>query len=88
MVAPHVIAAATGAGAPSNQATVKRSLALSDIDLDVVRHLARGLTNKEIGALVHRSPHTVKDHLEKICAALEVRSRTEIVATALRIGLI
>ena len=41
-----------------------------------------------IGALVHRSPHTVKDHLEKICAALEVHTRTEVVAAALRIGLI
>jgi two-component system, NarL family, response regulator DevR len=86
-VAPHVIAAATSTGT-TNQASVKRTLALSDFDLDVVRHLARGLTNKQIGALVHRSPHTVKDHLEKICAALEVRSRTEAVAAALRIGLI
>ena len=87
-VAPHVIAAATGAGSGSNTASVKKTLALSDIDLDVVRHLASGLTNKQIGALVHRSPHTVKDHLEKICAALEVHTRTEVVAAALRIGLI
>jgi two-component system, NarL family, response regulator DevR len=87
-VAPHVIAAATGNGAATHQASVMRTLALSDIDLDVVRHLARGLTNKQIGALVHRSPHTVKDHVEKICAVLEVHSRTEVVAAALRIGLI
>jgi two-component system response regulator DevR len=86
-VAPHVIAAATSGAAP-DQASVKKTLALSDFDLDVVRHLARGLTNKQIGVLVHRSPYTVKDHLEKICAALEVRSRTEVVAAALRIGLI
>ena len=32
--------------------------------------------------------HKLKDHLEKICASLEVRSRTEVVAAALRIGLI
>ena len=87
-VAPHVIAAATGNGVSGHQASVKKTLALSDIDLDVVRHLARGLTNKQIGALVHRSPHTVKDHVEKICAVLEVHSRTEVVAAALRIGLI
>jgi len=88
MVAPHVIAAATSTGTTPDQASVKRTLALSDIDLDVLRHLARGLTNKQIGVLVHRSPYTVKDHVEKICAALEVRSRTQVVATALRIGLI
>jgi DNA-binding CsgD family transcriptional regulator len=34
------------------------------------------------------SPHTVKDHLEKIRAVLNVGSRTEIVATALRRGLV
>jgi two-component system, NarL family, response regulator DevR len=88
VVAPHVIAAATGTGPTPNQASVKRTLALSDIDLDVVRHLARGLTNKEIGTLIHRSPYTVKDHVEKICAVLEVHSRTQIVAAAMRIGLI
>jgi len=87
-VAPHVVAAAAGNGASGHQASVKKTLALSDIDLDVVRHLARGLTNKQIGALIHRSPHTVKDHVEKICSVLEVHSRTEVVAAALRIGLI
>jgi len=87
-VAPHVIAAAIGTAAAGNQASVKKTLALSDLDLDVVRHLAHGLTNKQIGALLHRSPHTVKDHLEKICAVLEVRSRTQVVAAALQIGLI
>src|SRR5260370_6342451 len=82
VVAPHVIAAATSAAAAPKTASVKKTLALSDIDLDVVRHLARGLTNKQIGALVHRSPYTVKDHLEKIFAALEVHSRTQVVAAA------
>ena len=88
IVAPHVIAAATMTGDEPGHQRVRRTLALSDIDIEIVRHLARGLTNKQIAVLVHRSPYTVKDHLEKICAALEVRSRTEAVAAALRIGLI
>jgi DNA-binding NarL/FixJ family response regulator len=88
VVAPGVIAAATADGNGRNRTKVKHSLALSDIDIEIVRHLSHGLTNKEIGVLVHRSPHTVKDHVAKISAALEVRSRTEIVAAALRIGLI
>ena len=49
---------------------------------------ARGLTNKEIGALVDLSAHTIKDRLEKIAAAFDVRSRAEIVAEAFRAGLI
>lgn len=61
---------------------------LSDTDLTILRHLAEGLTDKQIAGRVHLSPHTVKDHLEKIRAVLDVGSRTEIVATALRRGLV
>ena len=62
--------------------------ALSDTDLAILRHLASGMTDKQIAGRVHLSPHTVKDHLEKIRALLDVGSRTEIVATALRRGLV
>jgi len=58
------------------------------MDLEIIRHLAKELSNKQIAALIHRSPHTVKDRLEKICTVLEVRARTEIVAEALWTGLI
>jgi DNA-binding NarL/FixJ family response regulator len=61
---------------------------LSDTDLQILRHLAKGSTNKEIAGLVHLSTHTVKDHLQKIGITLEARSRTEIVAAAMRAGLI
>jgi DNA-binding CsgD family transcriptional regulator len=62
--------------------------ALSDTDLAILRHLSEGLTDKQIAGRVHLSPHTVKDHLEKIRTLLDVGSRTEIVATALRRGLV
>ena len=39
-------------------------------------------------ALVDLSAHTIKDRLEKIAAAFDVRSRAEIVAEAFRSGLI
>jgi two-component system, NarL family, response regulator DevR len=61
---------------------------LSETDLAVLRYAAKGLTNREIGAQVHLSANTVKDHLSKVCEVLEVRSRTEAVAEALRRGLI
>jgi DNA-binding NarL/FixJ family response regulator len=62
--------------------------ALSDTDLAIIDHLSRGLSNKEIGALVHLSTSTVKDHLERISAALGVHTRAAIVGEALRRGLI
>ena len=46
------------------------------------------MTNKQIGLRIHLSPHTVKDRLEKIFGVLDVRSRTEVVAEAVRRGLI
>ena len=61
---------------------------LSETDLAILKHLSEGLTDKQIAGRVHLSPHTVKDHLEKIRAVLDVGSRTEIVATALRRGLV
>lgn len=83
-VAPQVIAAAAGAG----QARGSRPNSLGEPDIEILRYLAQGLSNKEIAARIYRSPHTVKDRLEKIGAALDARSRTEIVAAALRTGLI
>ncbi|MBI3028077.1 MAG: response regulator transcription factor [Candidatus Rokubacteria bacterium] len=66
----------------------KGTVSLTETDLLIMRHLASGLTNKEIAAMVHLSPYTVKDHLLKICSVLNARSRTEVVAEALRRGLI
>jgi DNA-binding NarL/FixJ family response regulator len=63
-------------------------LRLSETDLAIVRLVAEGRSNKEIGARVHLSPYTVKDHLKKVATALSVRSRSAIVAQALRRGLL
>jgi two-component system NarL family response regulator len=89
-VTSQVISTAAGRGSlpGTGTALAKHAVLLSDIDLTIIRHLSQGLTNKQIGARVHLSPHTVKDHLEKICATLGVHSRTEIVAEAMRHGLI
>src|SRR5215831_9820266 len=89
-VAGQVIATvASAVEAPAVRAGGSRQVtALSDTDLAILRHLSEGLTDKQIAGRVHLSPHTVKDHLEKIRALLDVGSRTEIVATALRRGLV
>ncbi|PYM17777.1 MAG: DNA-binding response regulator [Candidatus Rokuibacteriota bacterium] len=87
-IAPSVISSATNGGAAVPAACGAASMSLSDSDLVIVRHVAKGLTNREIAGLVHLSPHTIKDRLSRICDTLEVGSRTEIVAEALRRGLI
>jgi len=44
--------------------------------------MAKGLTNKEIGGVLHISPGTAKNHVAAVITALEVTNRTE-AATAL-----
>ena len=84
-----ILTAKSAAEAPAVRPTGQRKMtALSDTDLAILRHLSDGLTDKQIAGRIHLSPHTVKDHLEKIRALLDVGSRTEIVATALRRGLV
>lgn len=86
-VTAQLVSTVVGAGGrgPGRRAP---SATLSETDLAIIRYLSVGLTNKEISTRVHLSPHTVKDHIEKICAVLGVRSRVEVVAEALRRGLI
>lgn len=61
---------------------------LSARELEVVRAVARGLTNREVAQLLTISDRTVQGHLAKIFAKLQVASRTELVTLALQQGLI
>jgi len=53
--------------------------ALSARESEILELLARGLTNKEIGAKLCLSPYTVKNHLAHVFEKLHVRCRTEAV---------
>jgi DNA-binding NarL/FixJ family response regulator len=62
--------------------------ALSEREIEVLRRIAAGRSNKEIGSELFISEGTVKSHVKSIFAKLNVISRTEAVATATRRGLI
>lgn len=47
---------------------------------DITQALARGLSNVEIAAAHHLSPHTVRDHLKAVFAKVGVSTRGELVA--------
>ena len=61
---------------------------LSEREVDVLKLMALGKSNKEIGSALFISEGTVKSHVKSIFAKLNVISRTEAVANATRRGLI
>ena len=56
-------------------------------ELDVLRLLAEGKTNREIGAALFMSPKTASVHVSHILGKLGVRSRVEAAGVAHRLGL-
>jgi DNA-binding NarL/FixJ family response regulator len=62
--------------------------ALTKRERDVLRLLADGFRNEEIGSRLFISPFTVRNHVERVMAKLDANSRTQAVATALRRALI
>lgn len=61
---------------------------LTPRELDVLCLLAEGLQHEEIGRRLGISSETVRTHLRKACDRLGAATRTQAVATALRLGLI
>jgi DNA-binding NarL/FixJ family response regulator len=61
---------------------------LSERELDVVRLLAAGKTNREIAQELILSISTVKTHVEHVIAKLEVADRTQAAVKATRMGIV
>lgn len=78
-VAPKVIA---------NLSNSKQIEALSERELEVLRGVAKGWTNREIAAALAISDRTVQGHLANIFGKLQVTSRTEAVTVGLQQGLL
>ena len=57
-------------------------------EMEVLRLLARGLTNREIAAVYGLSPSTVKNQVSSLLAKLEVSDRTEAVSFCLARGIV
>lgn len=61
---------------------------LSEREREVLALVARGLTNKEIGARLFLSDHTVRNHVSRILQKLGLSRRSEAAAVAVRRRLI
>ena len=80
-----VFAGADGAGRLAAKTT---SMVLSAREQEVVRLMARGLRNKEIGAELGITEGTVEQHLKRVFAKLQVHDRTAALTVAIRRGIV
>jgi DNA-binding NarL/FixJ family response regulator len=68
-----------------------RPAALSELterEIDVLKLIARGLTNADIAGILFLSEATVRTHVSRILAKLELRDRTQAVVAAYESGLV
>jgi DNA-binding CsgD family transcriptional regulator len=59
---------------------------ITDRELEVLTHAARGRTNREIGAALGISPMTVRNHMRTIQRKLATTDRTQAVVMAIGSG--
>ena len=64
------------------------ALGISPRELEVLREIAAGHSNKEIAARLHVSPNTVKTHVARLLEKLEARRRTDALRKARELGLV
>jgi DNA-binding NarL/FixJ family response regulator len=78
----RVAAVALALGEPSNVAVEPASKAgvLGEREAEVAQLLAEGLSNKQIGARLFISEHTVDSHIRKIMNKLGANSRAQVAA--------
>ncbi len=71
-----------------NRDSINGFTELSDRELEVLRHIAAGLPNKEIAAKLTISEKTVKSHVSNILGKLHLADRTQAAVYAWREGIV
>lgn len=61
---------------------------LTDLELDVLRYVAKGLSNAEVGRVMTIERRTVRTHLSHIYRKMGVNTHVEAVVLALRSGMV
>ena len=72
----------------ANPPTTSLTADLSERELEVLRHLARGLTNLDIADRLHLSEGTIRNYVSAVFTKLGVSDRTQAAVIALRYGLV
>lgn len=64
------------------------NLHLTERESMILDLLAEGYDNKKMGELLYLSEHTVRDYVSSLMTKLKAKNRTQVVASAFRIGLL
>ena len=77
-----------GAG-PNGEVRTQAGLVepLSEREIEVLRLVTAGMSNREIAGKLYISPGTAKTHIHNLCGKLGVRNRTEAAMRAKELGL-
>ncbi len=78
--------AAASAGAGERRAIGAPSPRLGDLEMEILRQIVEGRTNREIAVKVHRSENTIKFHVRRILEKTGTVNRTELARKATREG--
>lgn len=79
-------ATATG-GSPGGHARVAAQNAeISPRERDIIRLVAQGLSNDEIGQTLHLDPSTIRSHIKRVSDRTGIRSRVHLAIFAVRRG--
>lgn len=71
-----------------SQDIVDDEVTLTQRESQVLRHLALGLSNKDIGRSLDISVETVKEHVQNVLRKIQVSDRTQAAVWAVRKGLV
>jgi len=88
-VATQVVAEFNRLSQSGSLTSEERRLAsqLSQREVEILRHLVRGMSNKEIAAALSLTEGTVKNHMTRILEKLQVPDRTGAALKARDLGL-
>ncbi|MBO0795506.1 MAG: response regulator transcription factor, partial [Ktedonobacteraceae bacterium] len=87
-VAPGMTEAIVGELRRLSEGNTQNTEELSEKEIEIVRYVAAGMSNKEIADRLSYSEKTVKNYLSVIFQKLHLRDRTQVAIFALRHGLL